>query len=203
MSLAGVITWGGLRGQDTGGTVLHVALHGLSDRNRFVEDCRLHEHVPTAYPKAPTKRGWRDDDAEELVAGLLANWPAWSEGLHLQTIHMMGHSLGAQMAHGYAVECIRAGLPVVKLLHYAGWAPDYKAPIPCVCVVNRREVIVSQRWWYWTRILRKDVNGVRRTAELYGVDMVELGTGRKAEDAYRHRWLAGENRRILQLMQAA
>ena len=202
MSLSGIIRWGGIQGTDHASPFLHVCLHGLGDRDRFPSDCRMHDYGPTCYPKAPnSKRGWQEDDAAEFTSGLLANWPSWSELHQLEGIRLLGHSLGAERMHGYAVSCLNAGLPITKLCHYAGWPPKQRADVPCVCLINRREVLLAQRWWSWTWVLRKDVNGVRKTAEMYGTRMIELGTGNKREP--RHRWLAHENQRILDLMAAA
>lgn len=152
---------------------LWIMLHGYTDRNRFRNDTRMHEFANTAYVKAPSKiRGWTTGDTDDVVEMVLA--------LHSQLdIVFALHSKANGPGHRYAQACIDAGLPVVCIVHYAGFWRRFKASCPCVPVCNTQDKRGMKR-------------GTEAAANAYGTSVLWVDGG-----PFKHRWNAENNPEII------
>lgn len=171
-----------------GGTVWFM-FHGWTDRNDFKDICRIHEHVPTCYIKAPRwwcgGGGWLPHGGswDERLAG-----PVTDTILHVleqdlpgtESIILAGNSDGATFVHHYASSFLYLTMQVKAIVHYAGRWKGVKATVPAFFFLGEDEHI------------KKIKKETQQAAKEYGEQVRVLSGG--------HRWNPDENQHIIKLV---
>ena len=107
------------------GRVVWVVLHGFLEKRMFPDRCRIHEHVPTVYPKAPWQN-WKVKHApqvQEVIASIKAEHG-------FKFVVLGGYSDGATMVHEYVNN------DVDVIVHYSGLWKGTKSGKPAVFILN-------------------------------------------------------------------